>query len=521
MSSEKLKPEELGAKKLYDRLVTDRDSYTQRAEKNAKYTIPQLFPKESDDGSTNYEAPYNSVGARGLNNLASKLLLSILPPNQPFFKFGLDEESTQAMNNASSPEDKDQIEYGLSQMEQAVMRYMEKQSLRPTVFEAIKQLIISGNALLFLPPAEGGVKCYSLRNYVVQRDGVGNVIQLVAKDTLSLGTLPENIRSMVDQGGSGDEDLSKKVEVYTHVYRLQGNEGDGTWESYQEIEGEVISGSEQSYPLNKTPWIPVRFFKKDGEAYGRSFVEDYIGDLVSLENLTKAIVDMSMISAKVLFLVAPTSQTNIRALTKAENGAFVKGRGEDVVPMQLQKQSDLQVSQSTAQAIEQRLSFNFLLNSAVQRDAERVTAEEVRYMANELESTLGGVYSLLSQELQLPLVACFYNQMLSQNLLPPIEELGVDLEPSITTGLDALGRGADFQKLSQVISVMQNFPEFMQTLNVGNLATRLFTAIGVSYEGLVKTPEQLQMEQQQAMGQEVGMMGVQGAIDAGVAQSKG
>lgn len=68
-----------GAQKVYERLSTDRDQYTQRAEKNATYTIPQLFPKESDDGGTAYTTPYNSIGARGLNNLASKLLLSLLP----------------------------------------------------------------------------------------------------------------------------------------------------------------------------------------------------------------------------------------------------------------------------------------------------------------------------------------------------------------------------------------------------------------------------------------------------------
>ena len=67
-----------GAKTTYDKLTTDRDPYTQRAEKCATYTIPMLFPKESDDGGTNYSTPYNSVGARGLNNLASKLLLSLL-----------------------------------------------------------------------------------------------------------------------------------------------------------------------------------------------------------------------------------------------------------------------------------------------------------------------------------------------------------------------------------------------------------------------------------------------------------
>nr|DAG01215.1 MAG TPA: Head to tail joining protein [Caudovirales sp. ctVfb8] len=33
-------------------------------------------------------------------------------------------------------------------------------------------------------------------------------------------------------------------------------------------------------------------------------------------------------------------------------------------------------------------------------------------MAQELEDTLGGVYSLLSQELQLPLVSCIFNHQI-------------------------------------------------------------------------------------------------------------
>lgn len=63
----------------------------------------------------------------------------------------------------------------------------------------------------------------------------------------------------------------------------------------------------------------------------------------------------------------------------------------------------------TADAIESRLSYAFMLNSAVQRSGERVTAEEIRYVANELEDTLGGIYSILSQELQLPLANTLLN----------------------------------------------------------------------------------------------------------------
>lgn len=365
------------AKAVYDKLTQDREDYTRRAEECAKYTIPRLFPREYDDGGTDYPTPYNSVGARGVNNLASKLLLALLPPNQPFFRFGLDEESMAMLQESGDDQMKDTIELGLSMLENAVVKYMEANSLRPTLSEAIKQLIVAGNALLFLPPKEGGVKCYKLRDYVVQRDGTGNVLQIVAKDSLTRASLPDYVSKFLNDHRpvtNEDSKPSEKVFIYTHTY-LEGNK----WKSYQEIDGFKIPKSEQTYPKDKLPWMPIRFSKIDGENYGRSFVEDFLGDLRSLEVLSKSIVDLSKIAAKVVYLVNPSCQTNIQALAKARNGAYVKGRIDDVVPVQLNKSADMQVTMSTSANIEQRLSFCFLLNSAVQtgaagRDRVNITA---------------------------------------------------------------------------------------------------------------------------------------------------
>ena len=86
-----------------------------------------------------------------------------------------------------------------------------------------------------------------------------------------------------------------------------------------------------------------------------------------------------MIASKIIFLVSPSCQTSIRQLERAKNGSFVKGRPEEVMPMQINKTSDLQVTMSTVGTIEQRLSYAFLLNSSVQtgvagRDRVNITA---------------------------------------------------------------------------------------------------------------------------------------------------
>lgn len=475
------------AKSIYERLSSDRAPYITRAEDCATYTIPSLFPKEGSNGSSNFETPYQSIGARGVNNLGSKLMLALFPPNDTFFRLTPGEEAEADL--ATRPEMREEVEQALASLEQKANLYAETHQYRVTLAEAIKVLIVTGNCLLFLPPKEGGMKLYKLNSYVLQRDALGNVVQLVAVDKIAYAALPDDIKSMVSNKGEEKkpEDITT---IYTHVYLENG-----VFYSYQEIDGEVVKGTEQQYPKEKTPWIPLRMVKMDGESYGRSFVEEYLGDLKTLEALSKAIVEMSAICANVLFLVNPNGITRPYKLSKAKSGAFVPGKPEDVQVLQLNKGGDLQVAASTVATVSDRLSYAFMLNSAVQRNGERVTAEEIRYVASELEDTLGGVYSILSQELQLPLVRRLLVQLESLGQFPDLDGL---VEPTITTGLAAIGRGHDFNKMMTFSQIVSQNPEMAQVINWPVMALRIATGLSINTENLVKTPEQIQQEQQQA-----------------------
>lgn len=486
--------QEQGAKKTYNRLKNDRQPYIQRAIDCAKVTIPSLFPAENDDKSKNYDTPYQSVGARGINNLASKLILALMPPNSPFFRLGMSDEVLSEYMAQGQEDTKAQVEQALMQIENRIMKYIESNQIRVTVLEALKQCIVAGNALLFLPPAEGGIKMYRLSNYVIQRDGLGNVIQIVTLDKVAYSTLDVTVQNLI-KTDKKPEDL---IEVYTHVCRS----GD-QFLAYQEVEDTPIQGSQQSYPVLKTPYLPIRMVKMDGESYGRSFVEEYLGDLKSLENLSKAIFKLSTIAANIYFLVNPNGVTRAKKLENATSGDFVSGRIEDIGVLQLEKYYDFNTAKQTVDAIEARLSYAFLLSSVVQRNAERVTAEEVRTVAGELEDTLGGVYSILSQELQLPLVRRIMNQLQSTGEVPNLPEGTV--EPTITTGLDALGRGHDLEKYATVLNLVSQIPNAQAMINWNVMLLNMFTGAGVETEGLVKTQEQIEEEQQMAMGQEMAM----------------
>lgn len=76
------------------------------------------------------------------------------------------------------------------------------------------------------------------------------------------------------------------------------------------------------------------------------------------------------------------------------------------------------------------------------------------------------------------------------------------VEPAITTGIEALGRGHDLSKITSFLSIVKDIPDAQQRLNWGNITLALASANNLDTTGLVKSDEQMQEEmQQQAMMQ--------------------
>lgn len=471
----------------YNRLATLRSGVLARARDAAKLTIPSLLPADGHSESSKLPTPFQGIGARGVNNLASKLLLALLPPNSPFFRYVIDDFTLVKMTKR--PGMRGEVEKALASIERAIMTEIETSAIRVSAFEALKQLLVAGNVLVYLAPA-GGMRVFRLDRYVVKRDPMGNVLEIIVREDVSPTALPESIQAHVKLKSKGDE--QKTVALYTHIVRKKNQ-----WTIRQEVAGATVPGSQGTYPLDKSPWIVLRFTKIDGEDYGRGYVEEYYGDLLSLEELTKAIVEGSAAAAKMLFLVNPNGTTSIKTISEAPSGAVRVGNAEDVTVLQVQKFADFQIAFKSIEMIQQRLSFAFLLNTAIQRAGERVTAEEIRYMAGELEDALGGVYSILSQEFQLPLVNRLSFQMERQSRLPSLPK-GI-VRPTITTGLEALGRGHDMNKLQIFAGIAAQAAGLPPEVNRGDFLTRAGTALGIDMAGLIKSPEELAADQQQAM----------------------
>ena len=282
---------------------------------------------------------------------------------------------------------------------------------------------------------------------------------------------------------------------------------------FQEVLGTIVPDSEGEFRAAESPYIVLRMNRAEGENYGRGYVEQYLGDLKSLESLMMAVVEAAAAASKCLFMVAPNGVTRARVLAEAPNGAIVEGSANDVSVLQLNKGQDFAIASQTIQTISDRLADACLLTDHAIRQAERVTAAEVRLVTQSIERQLGGIYSVLSQEFQLPLVTYLMKSMGKEGKIPKTSTAKGEsvVHPVIVTGIEALGRGNDLNKMDEFIAGVGQLlgPEVLgQYINFREYMDRRALALGIDTAGLIKSEEEIQMEQQQqqqaAMMQQMG-----------------
>ena len=489
----------MNAREAYNRLTTGRSQFLDVAVDCSELTLPYLIDRDlsSHPNHKRLITPWQSVGAKAVVTLAAKLMLALLPPQTTFFKLQVRDDK---LGEEIPAEIRSELDLSFSKMERMVMDYIAASSDRVVIHQALKHLIVGGNALVFM--GKDGLKNYPLNRFVVNRDGNGNVLEIVTKELISRKILgmelpkkdPNSPNEEGQEGSDGDD-----VEVYTYV-RLDQKSGRWVW--HQECMDKILPDSRSTAPNTARPWLVLRFNTVDGEDYGRGRVEEFLGDLKSLEGLSQALVEGSAAAAKVVFLVSPSSTTKPATIAKAGNGAIVQGRPEDVAVIQVGKTADFGTAAQMAERLERRIGEAFMQLNV--RQSERTTAEEVRLTQMELEQQLGGIFSLLTIEFLIPYLNRTLLVLQRSKQIPNIPK---DLvRPQIVAGVNALGRGQDREALTQfIMTIAQTMgPEaMMQYINPDEAIKRLAAAQGIDVLNLVKTQQQLQQEQQQAMQQQM------------------
>ena len=171
------------AKSRYDSLSSDRSQFLNVAKQATELTLPYLVrgEEEQSKGAKNLITPWQSVGAKGVVTLASKLMLALLPPQTSFFKLQLDDSSLA--EGGIPPEAKSELDLSFAKIERTILESIAASSDRVVVHQAIKHLVVAGNVLIFM--GQQGLKMFPLNRYVLERDGNGNVIEIVTKERIN------------------------------------------------------------------------------------------------------------------------------------------------------------------------------------------------------------------------------------------------------------------------------------------------------------------------------------------------
>ena len=488
----------------YARLASDRTIFLDTARECARLSLPYLLTPTGVYNGQQLPTPWQSIGAKGANVMASKLMLSLFPVTATFFKLQINDGKLASDPNLDA-RIKSEIDLSLSKMERVIMQHVAESQDRVILHQAMKHLIVTGNVLVYM--GSSGVKLYPLDRFVVVRDGEGQPTEIVTVESINRQFLPEQFQKPKSSVNRVDDNTSTpsvdvtvgedEVAVYTWAKLT-----DGQWRWRQEVDGEIIEDSYGKSPKNTTPWLPLRFNIVDGEDYGRGRIEEYLGDLKSLEGLMQAMVEGSAAASKVVFLVSPSATVKPSVLAKAGNGAIIQGRQEDVSVVQVQKQADFSTAYQMITQLTQRLSEAFLILTV--RQSERTTAEEVRATQQELNEQLGGIYGNLTTELLRPYLQRKLFVLQRSGVLPKLPK-GV-VFPTVIAGIEGIGRGQDRESLMMFLqTVSQSLgPEaMMKFINPDEAIKRLAAAQGIDPLQLIKTQEErdneMKMQQQQQM----------------------
>lgn len=501
-----------------------RSDKLKRARDASKLTIPGLLPDSGAGGDDPLPIPYNSVPAEGVTALSARMVSVLYPLNGvPFFELGV-ADAMETEGEDTSGEDE-----VLSRVARRAMAQLAPTNLRSSLFVAQQHLQVVGDVLMF-QKENYDFQVYRLDQYVVRRTPDGEWREIIIEEWVDPDYLPDEVRNFtaipkenVAHGGVGPEnDLEA---IYTQIV---WDPDDKVWRVTREFREKTFD-DDTFYTVS--PYFPLRWVAVAGEDYGRSLIEDAMGDVMALDVLGKALIDGSIMNATAYWGINPGGITEMRDFDNAVNGMSIPAVDGDIFPIQAANQAQVAVTLQAITVRERRLGRRFLMNTLVQPEGERVTARQVSIIAQELEQTLGGALSIQSRDIQIPIIRRTLYQMAVDEIIPPdmadfIEDPKSILSLTVKAGLAVLSREAENEKLTTIATgISQLPPEAQAVFNWPNWLRKWMISFGIETTGLLKTQEQLESERQAAIDEQRALqaeqVGQQALVSAAQQQTQG
>lgn len=523
--------------------INEKTTIKKNCEKYAAWTLPYLFPQDNLTKSAELPVEIDSIGAQGVNHLANRIISTLFPAKSLFFRLRIDQEMRDMMEAAmaqagmgSSPDQiKAELETALQEAQEQLTKAENRAAdrlnmvqFRPQAINAMKLLIVTGNALVYHPDDDSPVQVYSIRNYSVVRDCSGEVVEIMTRESRAFETFNKEVQDALKADDSYKQlYANNKVNGKTHakgyndatevtIYTQIILEDDGKYHVYQHAD-DVPLPTRATYTKSSLRWIPLVWNLIQGEDYGRGLVADFGGAFHALQVLNSSLLNTAAIMGDIKFFVKPTSLVDVEAVQNSLPGSYHVGNPDDIGTALINLGNNYQILQTGVDRFQRQIAQAFMLTQALTRDAERVTATEITRDVDELEASNAGVYSRY---------ASGWQQHLARMLLNDIgfDGVGDGIEPDVITGMDNLSRAGEAQNMRMFLADLGMLNTVPEDIRQGIKTNRFIKSMGdlhqVEYSAWIMTDEELQaVRQQQAMEQQQ-LMQQQGQQQAQIEAAK-
>lgn len=488
--------------KLYDQLDGERYSSLHRARQCSALTKPWVLPPVGHSETSQLPDSYASVPGRALTAMEGKLLLSLFPPDRPFFR----QVVSAAVKDELTNEELQAAEARLYLRELAATSILESASLkrsrgrtvsgfRVAKRKALQQVLLTGDSLERLSD-DYRIHVYKRDQYVTQRDEVGDPVLHITKEMIDPITLGEEIVVAADfdiDALRAKRPHERREELHTLI---EWNPESERWVIEQELNGVIVNTSEESV----SQYFSTAFELAPGEHYGRGIIELNLGDIRSLDTLAQRELEFAALASKQIPVIDESSIVRPSDLQKPTGkpirARVASGVVQDVAFLGVNKLADFNVVRAKADQLRKDIAQAMLLESDAQPTGDRVTKFQIQRIALEMDGALGGLYAPIAEQQQAPLVHRTLHQMERDMILQPLPSGTEDeVEVSILTGVKALSRELEGQKLLAALQALAQLgPEAMQRIDLDVASDIAMRSAGVEPRPLVKSDEAIQNE---------------------------
>lgn len=497
------------ASELWGNLTASRGTMLDRKQQLAELTIPSALPDSNynvqTDSLTNGAS---SLGAQGATNIINKLMMAMFAPGISFLKLAMPAAETAKLMAQLGLQDDSILTDILANGEREAMETLEQSGSRPHLYEGLAHLVVVGDVLMDLSDTSV-ISFLSLRDYAVKRNRKGKVLKLVMTEVTRVEDLEPEAQAEYRRGTplcSHDD----KVTVYTVVKWASGMYRSTVW-----VEDVKLSArhsgrwTEENMPYRCLTWrLPI------GQDYGISLAEDYANDLVVHDQVSESLADGAVLASQFRWGCNPSGMTDPTVVEQGRNGSVVPANKNDLSLIFANIGTQLQSAVSIEDLYSRRLGRGFLMNTNVIRNAERVTVEEVRLVANELEQSLGGVYSRQAIDMQGPIARWALRRA-------KINVKGTAIQPTIITGLDALSRNADLERLMGFLSDVTNYSSLPEDIrmrfNEAAILAAMAAGRGVERSKYLVSEDVYSQRKQEAANAQLQQQATAAGVEAGLA----